>query len=47
VRQHLQLLSRLSRLVNNADFRAKLMAAKLPDDIIALIRDAEPRLVLQ
>jgi excisionase family DNA binding protein len=46
VRQHLQLLSRLARLVNNADFRAKLMAAKLPDDIIALIREAEPRLVL-
>ena len=45
VRQHLQLLSRLARLVNNADFRAKLMAAKLPDDVIALIRDAEERLV--
>ena len=45
VRQHLQLLSRLSRLVNNADFRAGLMAAKLPDDVIALIREAEPRLV--
>ena len=45
VRQHLQLLSRLARLVNNADFRAGLMAAKLPDDIIALIREAEPRLV--
>jgi nitrogen PTS system EIIA component len=45
VRQHLQLLSRLARLVNNADFRAKLKAAKLPDDIIALIRDMEPRLV--
>jgi len=47
VRQHLQLLSRLARLVNNADFRAKLMAAKLPDDVIALIRDMEPRLVPQ
>ena len=47
VRQHLQLLSRLSRLVNNADFRAKLMSAKLPDNVIALIREAEPRLVLQ
>jgi excisionase family DNA binding protein len=45
VRQHLQLLSRLARLVNNADFRARLMATKLPDDIIALIRDAEERLV--
>jgi nitrogen PTS system EIIA component len=47
VRQHLQLLSRLARLVNNADFRARLMAAMLPDDVIALIREAEPRLVLQ
>ena len=47
VRQHLQLLSRLARLVNNADFRAKLKTAKLPDDIIALIREAEPRLVPQ
>jgi mannitol/fructose-specific phosphotransferase system IIA component (Ntr-type) len=44
VRQHLQLLSRLARLVNNADFRAKLMAAKLPDDVIAVIRAAEERL---
>jgi excisionase family DNA binding protein len=45
VRQHLQLLSRLARLVNNADFRGKLMATKLPDEIIALIRAAEERLV--
>jgi len=45
VRQHLQLLSRLSRLVNNAHFREKLMAAKLPDDIMTLIRETEPRLV--
>ena len=46
VRQHLQLLSRLARLVNNADFRANLLAAKSPEDIIASIREAEPRLVL-
>ena len=45
VRQHLQLLSRLARLVNNADFRAKLMTAKLPDDVLAMIREAEDRLV--
>jgi PTS system nitrogen regulatory IIA component len=45
VRQHLQLLSRLARLVNNADFRAQLMAAKSPEDILALIREAEERLV--
>jgi len=47
VRQHLQLLSRLARLVNNADFRANLMKAKLPDDVIALIHETEPRLVPQ
>jgi PTS system nitrogen regulatory IIA component len=45
VRQHLQLLSRLARLVNNPDFRARLTAAQQPDDVIALIRDAEPRIV--
>ena len=45
VRQHLQLLSRLARLVNNPDFRAGLTAAPQPDDVIALIRDAEPRIV--
>jgi len=42
VRQHLQLLSRLSRLVNNAEFRARLMSAQQPDDVVALIREVEP-----
>jgi nitrogen PTS system EIIA component len=42
VRQHLQLLSRLSRLVNNAAFRARLMAAQQPDDVVALISEVEP-----
>ena len=45
VRQHLRLLSRLARLVNNPDFRANLTAARQPDDVIALIREAEPRIV--
>jgi len=42
VRQHLQLLSRLSRLVNNADFRARLKIAQQPEDVVALIREVEP-----
>jgi excisionase family DNA binding protein len=42
VRQHLRLLSRLSRLVNNTDFRARLMTAQQPDDIIALVSEVEP-----
>jgi mannitol/fructose-specific phosphotransferase system IIA component (Ntr-type) len=41
VRQHLQLLVRLARLVNSAKFRSQLTAAKLPDQVIALIREAE------
>jgi mannitol/fructose-specific phosphotransferase system IIA component (Ntr-type) len=41
VRQHLQLLARLARLVSNPDFRAKLAAAKQPGEVITLIRDAE------
>jgi excisionase family DNA binding protein len=45
VRQHLQLLSRLARLVNNPDFRAWLDAAQQPSDIIALIQESEPRIV--
>jgi PTS system nitrogen regulatory IIA component len=42
VRQHLQLLSRLSRLVNNRDFRTRLDTAQQPEDVIALIREVEP-----
>lgn len=41
VREHLQLLARLARLVKNIDFRAKLAAAQQPEAVIALIRDAE------
>ena len=45
VREHLQLLARLARLVNNPEFRAKLSSAKRPNDIIKLIGDTEARLV--
>jgi PTS system nitrogen regulatory IIA component len=41
VREHLQLLARLARLVKNIDFRAKLAAAQQPEQVIELIRDAE------
>ena len=41
VREHLQLLARLARLLNNAEFRTKLTAAKQPEDVMALVRDAE------
>ncbi|HUK82319.1 MAG TPA: PTS sugar transporter subunit IIA [Verrucomicrobiae bacterium] len=41
VREHLQLLARLARLVHSAEFRAKLAAAKQPADVIAVVRDAE------
>ena len=46
VREHLVLLSRLSRLVHNADFRNWLDAAQQPNDIIALLQEAEPRIVV-
>jgi mannitol/fructose-specific phosphotransferase system IIA component (Ntr-type) len=45
VREHLQLLARLVRLVNHREFRAKLKTAKRAGDIIRLISDAEQRLV--
>ena len=45
VRQHLQLLSRITRLINNPDFRNWLDAAQQPADIIALLQEAEPRIV--
>jgi len=45
VREHLQLLARLARLVNNPEFRAKLTTARQPAEVVRLIADAEPRLV--
>ena len=42
VREHLQLLARLTRLVRQPEFRAKLSTARQPNDVIRLIADAEP-----
>lgn len=41
VRDHLQLLARLLRLLRRPGFRAKLASAKLPNDVMTLVRDAE------
>lgn len=38
---HLKLLSRISRLCNNPEFRAGLLTAPTPGDIIILIRNFE------
>jgi mannitol/fructose-specific phosphotransferase system IIA component (Ntr-type) len=42
VRQHLQLLARLARLLHNPQFRAKLDTLKTPDDLLALVQHYEP-----
>lgn len=41
VREHLQLLSWLSRILHKAEFRKQLETVSLPADVIALVRDAE------
>ena len=41
VREHLQLLARLSRILHKADFRKRLESLDLPADVIALVRDVE------
>lgn len=41
VRQHLNLLARLSRLLHEADFRKQLSKAATPDAVFALVRTAE------
>jgi len=41
VREHLQLLSRLTRLLRKPDFIAKLAAAQQPADVLALIGENE------
>lgn len=41
VREHLQLLTRLARLLNNPEFRARLAAVEQSDDLITLIRHGE------
>lgn len=42
VREHLQLLARLARLVNTREFRRKLAAATTPEQVLAAVRQAEP-----
>lgn len=41
VREHLQLLARLARLVREAPFRERLAAAASPDEVVELVRQAE------
>jgi mannitol/fructose-specific phosphotransferase system IIA component (Ntr-type) len=41
VREHLQLLARLARLINKPEFRDGLMAAESPDQLMALIKRME------
>ena len=41
VREHLQLLARLARLINKPEFRDGLMAAVSPDQLMALIQRME------
>lgn len=40
---HLKLLSRISRLMNNENFRNRLLAAEAPADILALFLEEEGR----
>jgi fructose-specific phosphotransferase system IIA component len=41
VRPHIKLLSRISRLMNNEEFRAKLLGLATPRDVISLFREEE------
>ena len=41
VTEHLQVLSKLSRLLHNNDLRQQLFDARLPEDILAAIREFE------
>jgi len=41
VREHLQLLARLARLINKSEFRDGLIAAETPDQLMALIKRME------
>lgn len=43
VREHLQLLARLARLVKQPGFRAKLLDAQQPEQVVAVIRAAESK----
>ena len=44
VTQHLAILARLSRLLRDPKLRQSLLAADKPEQVIALIRDAESKL---
>jgi mannitol/fructose-specific phosphotransferase system IIA component (Ntr-type) len=42
--EHLRALARLSRMLKDEDFRAKLMSAKTPGDVKKIIEDREGEL---
>ncbi len=44
--RHLRLLGRVSRLMNRAAFRAALLAAESPADVLALFHEAEAALAV-
>jgi len=44
VREHLHLLARLARLVHNPEFRLHLNTVERPEEVCAIIREAERRL---
>ncbi len=44
VTQHLAILSRLSRLLRDSKLRKNLLSARQPEDVIALVREAEKSL---
>jgi mannitol/fructose-specific phosphotransferase system IIA component (Ntr-type) len=44
VREHLNLLARISRLVRDPDFRRALLKANTPQEVIEIIRNSEAKL---
>ena len=44
VREHLQILARLSRLLSVAELRRELLAAEDAEQVLAILRDAEESL---
>ena len=45
VTQHLAILARLSRMLREPKLRQNLLAAEAPDKVLALIRDAEEKMM--
>ena len=39
--QHIKMLSRVSRLMNEDEFRTRLLAAKLPEEVLQIFQEAE------